>query len=443
MGLTKRYIPMFRQNRHLAFFMFLVAVVMVLQSCKQGPVRVSDTSAIQIGVRPFYLIDKMVDSELKTKLKTCEAGPFYKTDFSLGHRGAALQFPEHTRESYIAAVRQGAGLLECDVTFTKDAELVCRHSQCDLHTTTNILETDLASQCVQPFVPATFDSVTGERIQSASAKCCTSDITLAEFKTLCGKMDASNADATTVEEYLKGTPVFRTDLYSSCGTVVSHKESVALFKKLAVKFVPELKSPDSTVKMPFDSTGDGVGDFTQQQYAQKMIDEYKQAQVDAGNVWAQSFNLDDILYWVSKVPDFGSQAVFLDARFEQGLEFVPSLADFEHLKSLGVRIIAPPIPILLQLDDDNNIVPSEYAILAKEAGLDIMTWTLERSGRLAEDMKESVDGQFYYQTILNAINNDGDMMETLDVLAKDVGVKGVFSDWPATVTYYANCMNLK
>ena len=28
----------------------------------------------------------------------------------------------------------------------------------------------------------------------------------------------------------------------------------------------------------------------------------------------------------------------------------------------------------------------------------------------------------------------------LDVLAQDVGVEGVFSDWPATVTYYANCM---
>jgi glycerophosphoryl diester phosphodiesterase len=27
-------------------------------------------------------------------------------------------------------------------------------------------------------------------------------------------------------------------------------------------------------------------------------------------------------------------------------------------------------------------------------------------------------------------------------LAKEVGVRGVFSDWPATTTYYANCMGL-
>ena len=35
------------------------------------------------------------------------------------------------------------------------------------------------------------------------------------------------------------------------------------------------------------------------------------------------------------------------------------------------------------------------------------------------------------------------MDKALDVLARQVGIKGIFSDWPATVTYYANCMNLK
>lgn len=31
-------------------------------------------------------------------------------------------------------------------------------------------------------------------------------------------------------------------------------------------------------------------------------------------------------------------------------------------------------------------------------------------------------------------------MRVIDVLAKDVGVRGIFTDWPATVTYYASCM---
>ena len=42
----------------------------------------------------------------------------------------------------------------------------------------------------------------------------------------------------------------------------------------------------------------------------------------------------------------------------------------------------------------------------------------------------------------DGINNDGDVYQLLDVLAKEVEVLGVFSDWPATVTYYANCMDI-
>ena len=102
---------------------------------------------VQVGPRPYYLVDDMQDGWLKQTLESCSEGPFEKTDFSIGHRGAALQFPEHTKESYEAAARQGAGIVECDVTFTKDKELVCRHSQCDLHTTTNILATAAAEKC--------------------------------------------------------------------------------------------------------------------------------------------------------------------------------------------------------------------------------------------------------------------------------------------------------
>ena len=51
----------------------------------------------QVGPRPFYLVDKMKDGPLKATLKQC-TGPFRKTDFSIGHRGAPLQFPEHTKE---------------------------------------------------------------------------------------------------------------------------------------------------------------------------------------------------------------------------------------------------------------------------------------------------------------------------------------------------------
>ena len=110
---------------------------------------------VQVGPRPYFLVDDMDPSPLKTALKQCSEKPIKKTDFSIGHRGAGLQFPEHTKESYEAAARMGAGIVECDVTFTKDRQLVCRHDQCDLHTTTNILAIpELAAKCTQPFSPA-------------------------------------------------------------------------------------------------------------------------------------------------------------------------------------------------------------------------------------------------------------------------------------------------
>jgi len=384
--------------------------------------------SVQLGPRPYYLVEDMDESKLKNELERCSEGPFEKTDFSIGHRGAALQFPEHTRESYVAAARMGAGIIECDVTFTKDRELVCRHSQSDLHTTTNILVTDLADKCSEPFTPAEFDS-NGNRIKPASALCRTSDITLAEFKTLCGKMDASNPDATTPEEYLGGTANYRTDLYATCGTVVSHAESIELFKSLGVKMTPELKAPD--VLMPYE------GNYTQEDYAQQMIDEYKAARVKPKNVFAQSFNLNDVLYWINNERKFGKQAVFLDGR---GLD--PGDPDtwsptMEELAAEGVNIIAPPMWMLMALDWNNEIIPSTYAMHAKAAGLDIITWTLERSGFLKNG------GGFYYQSVTEVINNDGDAYVALDVLAQDVGILGIFSDWPATVTYYANCMDLK
>ena len=382
----------------------------------------------QVGERPLFLVRQMQDSTLKTRLEQCTTDNFYRSEFSIGHRGAPMQFPEHTKESYQAAIDSGAGIVECDVTFTADKALVCRHSQCDLASTTNILAVpELANKCSSPFTPA--DAANGV---SASATCCTSDITLAEFKTLKGKMEGSNPKATTAAEFINGTPSWRTDLYAGNGTLMTHAESIEMFKKAGVKMTPELKA--ASVSMPFDG-------FTQQDYAQKMLDEYTAAGVDASQVFPQSFILDDIKYWVANAPEFAKQAVFLDDRYDYNSAFdpqnsatwSPSMAD---LKTQGVEIIAPPLWVLVALDADKKIIPSEYAKAAKGAGLKIITWSLERSGLLKNG------GGFYYQSITEAIDNEGDTFELLDVLAKDVGVIGVFSDWPATVTYYANCVDL-
>jgi len=381
--------------------------------------------AVDLGPRPNFLVDQMKDGPLKTKLLSCAQMPLEQKTFSIGHRGAALMFAEHTVQSYKAAGRMGAGIIECDVTFTKDKQLVCRHAQNDLHTTTNILKTPLAEKCTKGFTPASGDT-------PASAECRTSDITLAEFKTLTGKMDAADKNAATVDDYMNATANWRTDLYAAAGgTVMTHPEAIQLIRGLGAKFTPELKSP--AVTMPFDG-------LTQEGYAQKMIDEYKAAGIPAEDVFAQSFNLADIEYWIKNEPAFGKQAVFLDGRYDdKGFDpmkpatFSPTMAE---LKAKGVNYIAPPMWMLVTVEND-KIVPSPYTTKAKKAGLKIITWTLERSGPL------KTGGGWYYQSIKDVTNSDGVMFELLDVLAKDVGISGIFSDWPATVTYYANCMGLK
>src|SRR5262245_25451339 len=294
-----------RKLRIIALSLSVVMSLVAPLSAQKGPKDSEGKGhSIQLGPRPFFLVQDMEESKLKKELLDCFDDPVKRTEFSIGHRGAALMFPEHTKEAYEAGARMGAGIVECDVTFTKDKELVCRHAQNDLATTTNILVTPLAGTCIKQFTPATF-APNGTLLTPASAECRTSEITLAEFKTLRGKMDAFNPAAKTPAEFLGGTPNFRTDLYSgpTSGHLLSHKESIELFKKLGVKMTPELKAP--SVPMPFNG-------FSQQDYAQKMIDEYKAAGVAPQNVFPQSFDIRDVRYWVSREPAFGDQAVYLD-----------------------------------------------------------------------------------------------------------------------------------
>ncbi len=212
---------------------------------------------------------------------------------------------------------------------------------------------------------------------------------------------------------------------------MTQKESIAVFKKLDGKCTPELKS--ASVKMPYEGT------FTQANYAQAMINDYLEAGINPSDVWPQSFNLDDVNYWVTSQPTFGKQAVYLDNRVYKDPTFKASLSDFEQLKRSGVNIIAPPTFALLATDAKNMMVPSDYALMAKQAGLDIIVWTVERSGPLTD----IENNPFYYSSVLAAVNNEGDIYNVIDVLAQEVGVIGIFSDWPATTTYYASCMGLK
>jgi glycerophosphoryl diester phosphodiesterase len=346
-------------------------------------------------------------------------------------------------EAYNAGARMGAGIVECDSTFTKDAKFVCRHAENDLAFTTNMLETPLASTCIQPFTPAVLDS-NGEVITPASAECRTSALTLDEFKSLQGKMEGFNPAARTVDEFVNGTPRFRTDLYTGRGTLMSLRGSIQLNKKNGVKHTPELKAGDpATIASVFGG---------QEQYAQAFADVLADEHVAPENAYPQSFNVNDILYWINHT-QYGKQAVFLvdyddvadnillfDTNGNQIVDHAAQLQFFNQLKAAGVKIVAPAMPALLAVTAAGKIVPSQLALDLKAIGFDLITWTFERA-----DLRHGASqAGFYFDFDPNglAIRKDSDMYKALDVLARDVKIIGIFSDWPATVTYYANCFGL-
>ena len=137
----------------------------------------------------------------------------------------------------------------------------------------------------------------------------------------------------------------------------------------------------------------------------------------------------------SNVTSYGRAPSSIDDQTEKIYALDGGRAD--RCEASGIEIVGPPMFALLDLNN-GHIVPSQYAKDAKAAGLDIITWTLERSGILADG-----NNGFSYQTIDSAITREGDVMKVLDVLARDVGIRGIFSDWAATVTYYANCMGIE
>jgi len=335
-----------------------------------------------------------------------------------------LQYPEHTLLGVGIAAIQGADLIECDVTFTKDRELVCRHDQCDLHTTTDVLlRPELAAKCSRDW--------TGPS-PAVAPRCCTSDFTLAEIKTLCAKMDAADGKATTREGYVNGgVASWRTTLYSrECERVPTHKEYIETVKDFGARYVPELKTPSGVV-MPYNASGII---FTQNDYAQKMVDEYIEANIDPSIVFPQSFLWNDVYYWASK--GIIKNAVALEGVYEAySYSREAIMARLKPLRDAGVPILSPPTHMLAKRANATAPIElSTYASVALELGFKIVTWSFERDGPL------QTGGGFYNRGLF--ADRDGFNYEFLDFMVKKANITGIFSDWPATVTFYANCMGI-
>ena len=93
-------------------FAFQIAAVAVLAAsalpaCATPPTAYKVPS-VQLGPRPFFLVNDMPEGKLKRQLNACakKTEVYHVSEFSIAHRGAPLQFPEHTLEAYEAGAHE-------------------------------------------------------------------------------------------------------------------------------------------------------------------------------------------------------------------------------------------------------------------------------------------------------------------------------------------------
>ncbi|EKX43403.1 hypothetical protein GUITHDRAFT_110525 [Guillardia theta CCMP2712] len=384
-----------------------------------------------VGARAWYLADRLLDessvsaAELQSesyqgrlwRLRSLSSkltwdkclSPMKRDERSIAHRGAPLMFPEHTLEGYTSAVRMGAGMLECDAVFTRDRVAVCRHSACDLHYTTNILRVPaLADKCDKKFQP-------GE-----GARCCTTDLLASEYKQLCGTMEDGG-----------------------CATVMTQKEYIQLSmgREMKVKMIPELKEHDYSK----------IDIHSQDEAADRFIQDYLDLGVPPSLLFPQTFSKQHATRWLSKYP-IAKNTVLLyspGGQEQNGKDTWETTYKgwFEELQRLGqpIKFAGLPLNEVISANDalGGSFSPTEPVRYLKEQGIEIIVWTLERSGAVPSGwylgVQQGNASTGTHGNVQSAVRKDADIYLLLDVLFKEVGVYGVFSDWPGTVTHYLNC----
>ena len=225
------------------------------------------------------------------------------------------------------------------------------------------------------------------------------------------------------------------------------RESIELNERNGVKHTPELKGGRMTRRR-----SPAIFGSQEQLRAESSPTSCRPRASSRATRFPQSFNVNDVLYWVKNTA-YGRQAVFLvdyDAAKDNILLFDTTGKQLEN-RADQLKFFAE-----LRKREGPDHRPGDAgaprgqrqprrAVAAakdlKAMGFDIITWTFERA-----DLRQGASQAGFYfdfDPTGAAIKKDSDMYKALDVLAREVKILGIFSDWPATVTYYANCMNLK
>ncbi len=335
----------------------------------------------------------------------------------IGHRGASGSLPEHTLESYKAAIEQGADYVEPDLVLTRDGVMIARHEPM-LDSTT-----DVAIKF--PESRKTTRNVDGVPTTAYFA----SDFTLAEIRTLRAVQARAN----------------RSQAYNGLFGIPTLDEVIALTKSegtrlgRSVGIYPEIKH--STFHADEVRFGANV-------FEDKLLTTLHAAygNVASAPVFIQSFEVSNLQYLNTKtniklvqlidaddVKDDGSMSLvapyhkpydfvvkndgrsFADLLTSSGLDFIKTYADaVGPWKPYLVKTVNDKVErtgdATLTINDRRVDGSTGVIELAHQKGLLVHTWTFrdDASGYGFKDPKEEM--QYYMR----------------------LGIDGVFTDFPAT-----------
>lgn len=386
-------------------------------------------NVISLGPSPYFVLSQLlsddddVSMELKNILDTCakENTMFHASHFIASADGinnidhGRMPYPPHTLTSYEAALRMGAGMVQCPVTFSKDRKLVCRKEQCDLHYTTDVLshpDQRLASKCAQPFIPS--DGFN----RPVQVRCCTNDFTLQELQMLnCRCSGAASAKSAgvndwgmTVLDYLGPSP--------PCvpAKIPSHEEFIQLVDSWNANFAP--------TQVPFIDSGD-VHDYNQEMLSRQILSSYVDGfHIDSARIFPISQNMKDLVLWKKEFPLYSKNAMALDVISEDASDMDSLSEHFSSFVKIGVyNVIAPDVGMILkqseESDSRHSFRSTVYSSVAKEMGMGIFAmW----NGSITQD--------------INALH-------ILHNLKTQGGVQGFFADvsFVPITTFYDNCLS--
>ena len=417
---------------------------------------------------------------LRADISTCKE-PLRLNEAVYAHRGAPLVAPEETEASWAIGVRSGAGLLECDASLTRDGHLICRHSTCDLATTTDVVANHPAmlSRCSRPWQAAR-PAAGAAPATRAEVACCTYDFTLSELSVLCAAMESLvNSSATRRSEYLLGPPGFRSPYIAQarCHALVPLSQFLRLAREWGVGVVPELKDTWKPELVTFLASIGRDIDWLAESILTQVRDAGFMAALGgsaAQRGLLQTFDPRIAARWKQLAPSHPVLFLWITDRSIQAATPCETVhfdcatsTTLTELVGLGVEVLAPAMQLLLSSDSHRMAISEGMRRLqmliadgSSAAGAatstttgttQIGTWSFERSGCPSADPTASLGNQPAstgpcgpYWNGLQGVSafQHADTLLAIDALL-GAGVVGIFSDFPAAVSAVANCRRAK